>query len=265
MGFEEKCEGMQSYSAWDKSYDRNHEAQADYSWNFKGSADIRDITERYIQRYFASKHTQALRAFNLMDLITESRNESNVISNYNILLSTLSYYFYSYVREGKPYPRIFPGESIKIIDYDRDNYMRQINQIASMSKEAAGLFEEMAKDPLCNQKMARRYLYEVLNYLNLAEDFMALFRMKDIYESNNCKKTDKIRDIAVQRKISRLGLMSFLEQVKEDFLMASHMRNQSIFMQFFADLEAYISENPDGKLDFYDMRYLESEAFKSLR
>ncbi|NLC44725.1 MAG: hypothetical protein GX783_10665 [Clostridiales bacterium] len=49
--------------------------------------------------------------------------------------------------------------------------------------------------------------------------------------------------------------------------MSSHMRNQSIFMQFFADLEGYLAntKTEDVKLDFYDMRYLESEAFKKLR
>lgn len=265
MGYEEDCEGMQSYSAWDRSYDRNHEAQADYSWNFKGSEGIGDVTRRYVARYFPTKQDEALRAFKLMDLAIESGKDGAVLSNYNVLMGTLSYYFYSYVREGKPYPRIFPGEAIKIIDENRENYMRQIYQIASMSGEAVKLFKEMSWDPCCNQEMATRYLYEALNYLCLADDFIALMNMKDIYEGDESDKLDVIKNLAGQRKVARLSLMSYLEQVKEEFLLASHMRNQSIFMQFFADLEGYIANNPDGKLDFYDMRYLESDAFKSLR
>ena len=38
-------------------------------------------------------------------------------------------------------------------------------------------------------------------------------------------------------------------------------------MQFFADLEGYLANTrpEELKLDFYDMRYLESAAFKKLR
>jgi len=78
---------------------------------------------------------------------------------------------------------------------------------------------------------------------------------------------EKIKEIALQRKLARLVLMTRLEKTKEKFLLASHMRNQTIFMQFFADLEGYLANTKpeDVKLDFLDMRYLESEAFKKLR
>jgi len=73
--------------------------------------------------------------------------------------------------------------------------------------------------------------------------------------------------MALERKLARLALMTRLEETKEEFLLASHMRNQTIFMQFFADLEGYLANTKpeDIKLDFLDMRYLESEAFKKLR
>jgi len=84
-----------------------------------------------------------------------------------------------------------------------------------------------------------------------------------------CKKlaVEKIKSMALERKLARLALMTRLEETKEEFLLASHMRNHTIFMQFFADLEGYLAntELKDIKLDFFDMRYLESEAFKKLR
>jgi len=219
------------------------------------------------------------------------------------LLSTLSYYFYSYVREGKAYPRIFPGEALSIINSDRENYLREINEIASMAKEAAALLSEVAADPRCNTGMAKRFLYEVENYRCLAEDYLALIKMMDIAEEagltgNECCDTsdtcideccdsdspndkccdinedicrkyaiDKIKAMALERKLARLALMTRLEETKEKFLLASHMRNHSIFMQFFADLEGYLANTKpqEVKLNFFDMRYLESEAFKKLR
>jgi|CZCB01.1.fsa_nt_gi hypothetical protein len=272
----EGVEGMQSYSAWDESYDRNHICQADYSWNFKGAGTIDKVTDRYVKRNFYSQYDKARRAFTLIDLMTEQRNEKKedgtpVLSKYQILLSTLSYYFYSYVRAGKPYPRIFPGEALSTINADRANYLREINEIASMAKEASDLLSEVAADPRCNTRMAKRFLYEVENYRCLAEDYLALFKMIDLAEcckDKCCKGTiQKIKALALERKLARLALMTRLEETKEEFLMASHMRNHSIFMQFFADLEGYLANTEPDKirLNYFDMRYLESEAFKKLR
>jgi hypothetical protein len=272
----EGVEGMQSYSAWDESYDRNHICQADYSWNFEGAGSINCVTDRYVERNFGAQYDKARKAFQLIDLITEQRAEkyedgTPVLSKYGILLSTLSYYFYSYVREGKPYPRIFPGEALSTINGDRVNYLREINEIASMSKEASSLLRDVAADPRCNTKMAKRFLYEVENYLCLAEDYLALFKMIDLADTCNGQYCtcviEQIKDLAAERKLARLALMTRLEETKEEFLMASHMRNQTIFMQFFADLEGYLANTKaeDVKLDFYDMRYLESEAFRKLR
>ncbi|NLB43339.1 MAG: hypothetical protein GX815_14020 [Clostridiales bacterium] len=158
-----------------------------------------------------------------------------------------------------------------MINADRVNYLREINEIASMSKEASALLSEVANDPRCNTKMAKRFLYEVENYLCLAEDYIALFKMIDLADA--CKGEycncviEEIKCLALERKLARLALMTRLEETKEEFLMSSHMRNQSKFMQFFADLEGYLANTKaeDVKLDFYDMRYLESEAFKKLR
>ncbi|HOJ11479.1 MAG TPA: family 20 glycosylhydrolase [Clostridiales bacterium] len=272
MGTEEGVEGMQSYSAWDESYDRNHICQADYSWNYKGTGSIECMTDRYVKRNFGAQYDKAQRAFELIDLITEVRNEKKedgtpVLSKYGILLSTMSYYFYSYVREGKPYPRIFPGEALRIINADRKNYLREINEIAVMAKEASALLDEVSADPRCNTKLAKRFGYEVENYRCLAEDYLAIFKMIDIADTCCKCKYEKIKDMALQRKLARLALMTRLEQTKEHFLMASHMRNHSIFMQFFSDLEGYMASTDPSeiKLDFFDMRYLESEAFRKLR
>ncbi len=272
MGYEEGVEGMQSYSAWDESYDRNHSCQADYSWNFKDTGTIKQMSEHYVNRHFGAQFEKAKKAFELFDQITEDRkgkfeNGTHLVSNNKLMLGTLSYYFYSYVRAGKPYPRIFPGEALSAINSDRINIERALNEIQSMSKQAKELFEDVVKDPRCNVKKAMRFAYEANNYLCLVEDYLALLKMIDHNESSCPYKFDKIKSLACERKLARLSLMERLERTKEEFLMASHMRNHSIFMQFFADLEGYLAATPksDVKLDFYDMRYLESNAFKKLR
>ena len=61
--------------------------------------------------------------------------------------------------------------------------------------------------------------------------------------------------------------MLLLEQVKEAYLMASHMRNQTIFMQMFADIEAYANATAPENLDLnvLDMRGIGSKTFYGLR
>ena len=272
MGDAEGAEGMQSYSAWDESYDRNHACQADYAWNFKGTGTIGQMSDHYAYHHFGAQADKARRAFALLDRITEDRREklehgTPVISNYSLMLYTLSYYFYSYVRTGKPYPRIFPGEALQTLAARRADYERALLEIAAMAKQALDLFTELAEDARCSTKLASRYAFEAGHCLCLSEDYLALLDMQDIAVSACPVKLTRIRAMAGERRRARLALMTRLEQTKEPFLMASHMRNQSIFMQFFADLEGYLAVTPPEqvRLDFFDMRYLESEAFRKLR
>ena len=140
-----------------------------------------------------------------------------------------------------------------------------------MAKEALSLLDEISADARCNTKLAKRFAYEVNNYLCLTKDYLALLRILDISNGMGSKisvdKIDEIRETAAERKLARLLLMVQLENTKEKFLLSSHMRNQSIFMQFFADLEAYLNntEPQDIRINLFDTRYFESEAFRKLR
>ena len=73
--------------------------------------------------------------------------------------------------------------------------------------------------------------------------------------------------MAAQRKNARLALMAKLEENKEAYLIPSHQRNHSLFMQFFADLEGYLANTPPEQvmLNFEDLSHIASPAFKKLR
>ena len=150
---------------------------------------------------------------------------------------------------------------------DRSKYEKALLEIRAMAKQAKELFEEIALDPRCNVRMALRYAYEANYYLCLVEDYLALLQMVDYNESSCPYKYEKIKNLAGERKLARLSLMGQMERTKEKFLFASHLRNQSIFMQFFADLEGYLAETDPSKvsLDFTDLSSIASQAFKELR
>ncbi len=269
MAHEEGCEGLQSYSAWDESYDRVHVAQADYAWCFENCGLPDDVTRSYARARFGAQYEPALRALGLQDAMLSTAGPEDLPSNYNILMGTLSYYFYSYVREGVPYPRSFPGEPMSKLLGAREFYEKALLSLNAMAREAGALWEEIAQDERVDTRMARRYAWDARHIEVLTGDFLALLRMYDLYGTGSvcaCRAA-KMADIALERKLSRLRLMSAFERTKEDFLAASHLRNHSIYMQFFADLEAYLRRTPaqDITLDFTDFSPLESEAFKKLR
>ncbi len=275
---EKSAEGLQSYSAWDKSCDKNHVSMADYSWNFKGTGAVEQFNDRYTAREFYARYDDARRAVEIMDRITEEglafdkfgqfimggKTLSNVA-----LLRSLSYYRYSYVNTGKPYPRNFPGEPFELVLSEREIYEKQLSEIARLATEALGIFESISQDTRCNTQLARRFACEVNNYLCIAEDYLALLKIHDMV--NACEKSDaicrKVADVASARKNARLSLMLRIETVKEHFLLPSHLRNQSIFMQLFADIESYANtaEPTEFNLDVRDLRPIASEVFYKLR
>lgn len=271
VGHKEKCEGMQSYSAWDESYDRTNMTQANYAWNYEGTGTEENASDKYVRVKFGSQFARAKRAFALFDWITEARKdavgegEDPAISNFDFLMWTLGYYNYSYVRVGKPYPRNFPGEAVGTLLSHRWSYERALYSVAAMAAEAEELWKQIALDPAVDQRMARRFAYDAANYRCLADDYIALLQMHDL--SADSRNYAAVQAMAAQRKNARLALMAKLEENKEAYLIPSHQRNHSLFMQFFADLEGYLANTPPEQvmLNFEDLSHIASPAFKKLR
>ena len=275
LAYEEGCcEGLMSYAAWDRSLHRNHVCMADYSWNFVGTGSMEAFKERYAAREFPGHETEAVQALAIYDKVTEQvnstpLNEEDTLSNRGILQSDLGYYFYCYVRDGKPYPRNFPGEAMDRILAKREIYEYHFAEILELSKKAKAIFANIAKDASCNIQIAERLVYEFNNFICLAEDYQALLAIYDLMQNpkRDAAVSEKVAALAKARKQARLEHMMLLEKVKEEFLLASHMRNQSIFMQMFADMEAYANTTEPDKLDLnlLDIRSIGSKAFYGLR
>jgi len=271
----DNAEGLQSYSAWDKTCDKNHVCMADYAWNFLGTGSIEEFNDRYAYREFGSRYDEARHAIALMDKVMEELNtnpdadEEDSIGNGRITQNTLSYYFYSYVHQGKCYPRNYPGEAVSILLADREKFEAHLTEISELGNEAIDIFESLAQDTSCNTELARRFACELRNHVAIAEDFLALLDIHDIMEEGerNAVVSGTIAEIAKERKEKRLSLMLEMESFKEDFLIPSHLRNQSIYMQMFADIEAYVNTTAPAELnlDVTDMRDIGSKVYYKLR
>lgn len=269
---ESKCsEGEMMYAMWDKSYDRVHDCYADYCWNYDGVVSTQAAAERYIARHFPTLQDKVRRGFRLMDWIVEHRMPyhdpehptQGVLSASGMLLK-LDYYTYTYFDPKGPNPCHFPGKPLgETVLPRRLDYERQLYIVSSMAKEAVAIFEEAARTPGCDQAMARRFAYECENYQVLAEDWLAFLEIYDLTQSGDQKK---IAPIARARQNARLALMERCEQTKEKFVQrGATMRNQSIFMQTFADIADYIENTDAPKLDLMDITTITSPELRNIR
>lgn len=269
---ESKCsEGEMMYAMWDKSYDRVHDCYADYCWNYDGVISTKAAAERYIERHFPTLRDKVRRGFRLMDWIVEHRMPyhdpehptQGVLSASGVLLN-LDYYTYTYFDQNEPFPTHFPGQPLrKLVLPRRLDYERQLYIDSSLAKEALAIFEEAARTPGCDQAMARRFAYECENYQVLAEDWLAFLEIYDLTQGGDQKK---IAPIARERQKARLALMERCERTKEKFVQrGATMRNQSIFMQTFADIAHYVETTDEPKLDLMDITAITSPELRSIR
>lgn len=273
MANRDGAEGLQSYNGWDLTCDINHLAMADYSWNYSGSGSVEEYRERYALRNFPNSFDIAKRAFNLFAKVTEQGNfvpteENSSIACGSLVKEILAYYIYAYVRAGKDYPRNFPGEPVQTILNNRKIFEPKLHEVSALANEAYELFESLRGDVYGNYRIARRYASEMRNYRDIVDDYIALLEIHDLIENDSVSdKAKRTAEIAKARKTERLSLIAEMEDFKEENLHASHLRNQSIYMQVFADIEAYASRvsESDFKLDVTDMRDIGSKAFYNLR
>ena len=251
-------EGLMSYAAWDKTCDVNHVAMADYSWSFSLVGEPDDYRENYAYRLFPNNKKLAKRAFSMYSAI--NRVCGGIFGN-------LAYYNYSYYNFDKDYPRNFPGEAMKEIFDDREKLEAQLHKISKFTDEAYKVFEKLRSDLSGDYHMARRYSSEVRNRRDIVNDYIALLEIDSIVKSGDKDANKKVAKIAGARRKCRLELLAEMEDFKEEYLHASHLRNQSIFMQLFADIEVYAKKTPaeEFTLDVCDLRGIASDMMNTLR
>ena len=263
--------GMIQYAMWDKSFDRLHDCLADYAWNYQGAGDVTDVTARHAARNFPTMQEETIRAFRLMEWISEERSAKKdpeaphqaVINSCHTLNYQLTYYPHCYYSNTQDFPRNFPGWQLEQFLPWRRDYERYIYTMASMAREAAEIFRAAAQDPACNQPLADRLAYECENLEAIGNDWIAFFRIYDLTQAGQQKK---ILSIAKKRYDARIALMKRCQHVKEDWVQkGATMRNLSVFMQIFADIVKYMESTDEPQLNMLDLRPIMSPENRMLR
>lgn len=272
---DKNTEGLLSYASWDKTCDVNHVAMADYAWSYELSGRTDDFRENYAYRLFPNQPKLAKRAIMLYRDLTSAGTDGNAlptpempyVGNNPFVKDVLAYYGYSYYRYGADYPRNFPGDAMKSIFAHREILEPKLHELSKLANETYQAFERLRSDLSGNFEMARRYSAEARNYRDIVDDYIALIEIDAIVKGDDKDAAKKVAKIASQRRKCRLELIAEMEDFKEEYLHASHLRNQSIFMQIFADIEAYAKKMPKEEftLDVCDLRNIASDMMNTMR
>lgn len=271
--YEAKCEGFISYSGWDNCFDCNNSAQAQFAWNFEGAGKQDDVLLSYCKRVFPTLAQETFEAFKALNACVAGgrgfdENGRPVLSTITLLEKYMSYYFFSYIAKGKPYPRNFPGEGVQMFLSNYEEATSLMESVHNWANKARDIFLKASITQGCDKYFATRYAWEADNIVTLCEDWEVLLYMHKLCSARLTPGAmEEIKNLAAERKNDRIRLMAKAEEIKESYLLSSHMRNQSIFMQIFADIEAYLTNTPfeQVELDFTDLSPIGSAEYKNLR
>ncbi len=268
-----KCSDYASYSCWDRIFDRANSAQGALAWNYAAAGTAEDCTRAFCARVFPTDVDTAVNAYNLLDLCNQEgfrtyEDGEKALDTRTLMERTCAYYINSYIAAGKPYPRNFPGESIDKILAKRQESEDLLNFVLGTGKTAACMFEKLANTPGCSRYFGQRLAWEANNISILAADYIALLRMHDLsVRGIDEEARNEIIALAQKRIDARLLHMEKAEEIKESYLIPSHLRNQSMLLQVFSDILSYVKVTAaqDIHIDFTDLSPIASKQFKILR
>jgi hypothetical protein len=250
-------EGIEPYGAYDESFDKNFKYSADLAWNMDTVDDFEFFNERYAATVFPDNQADAVEALKIMREIMCSDTINN------IMVEQLEYYGHTYLREGKPYPRNFPGEQFEAMLNEEDKYFPYLMEVVQKATEACKLFD--AFNPSHKVDVWRLIAY---HYKTLTEIYCVFV---DMYKKYNNSEID---ENTVHAKVSKLlsdweMVMKLAEEVRIAANGFMYIRNMSVIRQFLIDTKRYFEEKlKEGIKPLFEIRnmdYVKSEVYYYLR
>lgn len=253
LGFE----GVEAYGSYDICYEKNYLYQAELCWNTSMIGKKEEFDERYAYRICPENFSDALSACNWVDAVTAHEIQENLVAD------ALEYYTYTYIRNGKPYPRNYPGEVFEKIKSDEKKYLTYFDKTIALSEAASAFFEQYT-----GSEVIDAYYLTVQHYKTLCNEFYTLYRLYIEYAQRTANEFDvlsKVKYLIFERE----KLMALAEKTKTRANSIQYLRNMSISRQYLCDLQYYFErEIQCGNrpvFDIFDSGYFSGEMYYFLR
>lgn len=244
-------EGIEAYTGYDECFDKGFKYSAEVSWNMDNIDDFDEFNRRYAAATFGDASDDAVKSLeNMREIMANDLKYGDYRNN-------IDYYYHSYLKEGKPYPRNYPEDAFRFISED-DGFLKYLRNAFEKSSSALKYFESCRPSHITDvwALIARQYAA-------FSDFFITL------------TKLDKSSDKAVLKKeIGRLlneweELMNIAENVRIKENSYMYFRNLSIMHRFLSDLYDHVCEKlnkgEDFTLDVTDFSCVKSEMYNYIR
>ncbi len=271
IAINDNAEGVQSYASASNVFHVNNSAIAAYSWNFNGTGNLEDFLESYSYANFPHQFDLAKRAFAYYAEMSKQgnnkyREHDKTLGNFNVLDYVKHGTYNIYDPEVPRYPRRYPGIALERMLDHRDYHEPRLHEVRAIANNAYNAMSKLT-DPRDNFYVAKLYADAARLFRDLADDMLALLKIEDLTKSDDKNARVKIMKIAEKRKLARIDAMAKQEAIQDHFLIPGCLQNQSVYMELFANIEAYArrTTNKTFALDLHDTDDITTEQYMIFR
>ena len=268
INHEEQGEGLVAYATYDRSFDRMHDALADYGWDHLLTGTEEELTDRYVLRNFPSRYEEVRKAYKMVDYITESRApeasaKQRILSNSGVYNTKLNYYYFAYVPKEGAYPRDYLSECLTWCLSLGKDLDRMLVSNDAMIRQCIGIFREAAQDPACNQAIAKRMELECENYLTMTDNWLTILQMHDMAKSG---KAVQIAPLARKRQEAEKRYIAMSLGIKEPYANeAMSLRLHSLMLELFRGIAEYVEREKPEELDLQNASFMITDRHRWLQ
>jgi hypothetical protein len=233
VGHREGAEGAASYSVYDPAWALEFDALAEYSWNFRGAGPIHRFETKWAQM---RADDDVLEAIRWMDAAADGRR-----------LRTLSYYTYTYEREGKAWPRPYPEEALAEFAHETEAIAFMAHAGARARTLLDSRSDEISRSLI--PEAARIEAYGVM--FSLLTDLWTAIAARKLEPADARAYAPKVQEALA----AVTEAMSLIEQNKLAYLIPAYMRDMSVLREYLVQLADDVAEVVDGKRQWSEVRF----------
>jgi len=241
-------EGIESYSSLEYCFDRPYQYQAEVSWNASTIDDQAGFYKRYAYALSPEAPEKVEKAMAILGDLAENDRKPNRISK-------LDYYWTSYKRGKRSYPRCYMEELLENIEADKEGYLTYFENTRTQAAEALRLLESA---PIANEQLRKTHIASCKHFLYYAGVYQRLYGIL-----SGATPREKIAP-ELKRIVSNLdNLILIAEQTRREYTLYHYARDISILREMC--LAALAALEQGGEFSFPAIERASTELLNALR
>ena len=236
MAHDEGAEGAVSYAVHDPGWTDHEMLLASYAWHHDGVRSREDQLEKWATGRYGSDGAPFLEALRTLHDVADS---PAISSCYN--------YAYTYCKEGKPFPRPYPGEALDSLEAKEGDIAPQLGEVAARAREAVDGFSSVAGKEIGDER-DRACVHSLLGEAARIEGLATVFGL--LLDLRKALSNGGVTPALLSRREAARALlhdcMATLEANKPRWVVPSCLQALSVLLAFMDQLERDLTEVQSG-------------------